>query len=105
MNIISDQSTEDSIEAIDIDPSWFFEKQITISSSKVVGKLPQKLTFLSSLVVRDQMIIFGGQNFFGVSNSAIYVLSSDNFTATTLPVTSSISYYEASFALQKGNLL
>ena len=74
-----------------------------MSNSTVVGTLPQQVTCLASLVVRDRMIIFGGKNSKG-SNSEVYVFSLDNFTTTTLPVKASPNFDDAAFALLKGNL-
>jgi hypothetical protein len=98
---------EKSIEVIDINLAWLSNLVETsnIMTSSLVAELPKGLYSATSIVVNNQMIIFGGFSNIQVSNSDIFIFNVDNNNVSTLPsVFASMAFGQKTYLLPKGKV-
>jgi hypothetical protein len=99
---------ENSIEVIEIDRAWLSDPAVIGSpkTSSVVAQLPKDLNGAASIVVGNQMIIFGGLSTNQVSNPDIIIFNIDNSNVSTLPsVFASMTFGQKTYFVSKGNYL
>jgi hypothetical protein len=97
--------TRNSIEVIDINQAWLSNLVATgnLMTSSLVAELPKGLFSATSIVVNNQMIIFGGFSNIQVSNSDIFIFNVDNNNVSTLPsVFASMNFGQKTYLLPKG---
>jgi hypothetical protein len=93
------------IEVIEIYPAWFSSPGSIGNSktSQLVAQLPKNLFCPTSIVVDNQMMIFGGLGDNQISNSDIFIFNVDNNNVSTLPlVFESMIFGQKTFLLPKG---
>jgi hypothetical protein len=91
---------------IDIDTAWVSDPGVFDNSktSLVVAQLPKDLFGATSIVVDNQMMIFGGLSDNQVSNPDIFIFNINNYNVSTLSsVFESMSFGQKSYLLPKGD--
>ena len=91
---------------IDIDTAWVSDPGVFDNSktSLVVAQLPKDLFGATSIVVDNQMMIFGGLSDNQVSNPDIIIFNINNYNVSTLSsVFASMSFGQKSYLLPKGD--
>ena len=91
---------------IDIDTAWVSDPGVFDNSktSSVVAQLPKDLFGATSIVVDNQMMIFGGRSFNQVPNPDIIIFNIDNYNISTLPsVFENLNFGQKTYLLPKGD--
>jgi hypothetical protein len=92
---------------IDIDRAWFSDLASidNITTSTVVAQLPKDLYDAASIIVDNQMMIFGGRSIsFGI-NFDMIIFNVDNNNVSTLPLVFTSTYFgEKTYLMPKGDL-
>ena len=92
---------------IDIDRAWFSDLASidNITTSTVVAQLPKDLYDAASIIVDNQMMIFGGLSDNQVSNPDIFIFNVDNNNVSTLPsIFASMAFGQKTYFLPKGKV-
>jgi hypothetical protein len=91
---------------IDIDPAWLSDLAsiANIKTSTVVAQLPKDLVNPASIIVDNQMMIFGGRSINKVTNPDIIIFNVDNNNVSTFPSVFESTYFgQKTYLLSKGD--
>jgi hypothetical protein len=74
------------------------------TTSSIVAQLPKDLVGAASIIVDNQMMIFGGRSFNQVPNPDIIIFNIDNYNISTLPsVFANLNFGQKTYLLPKGD--
>ena len=100
---------ENSIEVIEIDPAWLSDagpSGVPIKTSTIVAQLPKDLAGAASIIIDNNMLIFGGLSADYVSNPDVITFNIDSNNISILPsVFASMSFGQKTYLLPKGEFL
>jgi hypothetical protein len=99
---------ENSIEVIEIETAWLSNPAVigSVKTSSVVAQLPKDLNGAASIVVGNQMMIFGGLRANQASNPDIFIFNIDNNNVSTLSsVFASMTFGQKTYLVSKGTYL
>ena len=91
---------------MNIEQAWLSDPAVIGNpmKSSVVAQLPKDLVGAASIIVDNQMMIFGGCSFYQVPNPDIIIFNVDNYTISTLPsVFANMNFGQKTYLLPKGD--
>jgi hypothetical protein len=93
---------------INIEQAWLSDPAMIGNpmKSSIVAQLPKDLVGAASIIVGNQMMIFGGRSLNQVPNPDIIIFNVDNYAISTLPsVFANLNFGQKTYLLPKGNFL